>query len=59
MDLLKHPWLADLIPRAMAMPLADSSVEGPIVLKVQCNLSSPYTGCCFSSNQKLLQAWLC
>ena len=34
-DLLKHPWLTDLIPRAMATPLANISVDGPIMLKVQ------------------------
>lgn len=34
-DLLKHPWLTDLIPRSMATPLANISVDGPIMLKVQ------------------------
>ena len=36
-DLLKHPWMADLVPRSMATPLANISVDGPIMLKV-CSL---------------------
>ena len=33
-ELLKHPWLADLIPRSMATPLANISVDGPTILRV-------------------------
>ena len=33
-ELLKHPWLADLIPRSMATPLANISVDGPTMLRV-------------------------
>ncbi|CAK0784650.1 hypothetical protein CVIRNUC_007854 [Coccomyxa viridis] len=32
-ELLKHPWLADLIPRSMATPLANISVDGPTILR--------------------------
>ena len=37
-ELLKHAWLADLIPRSMATPLTNISVDGPTILRVHTSL---------------------
>ena len=39
-ELLQHPWLVDLIPRSMATPLTNISVDGPVHFKVNC---APYS----------------
>ena len=33
-ELLKHAWLADVIPRSMATPLTNISIDGPTILRV-------------------------
>ena len=39
-ELLQHAWLVDLIPRSMATPLTNISMDGPVHLKVK---SAPYS----------------